>query len=170
LLQQHTKAIKERIKDLGQKKYWERFEQAPDFVIMFVPNESFLAAGFEYDANIYEFAMKQRVLITTPVTLLALLKAVAYGWQQMQMADNAKKIAQQGKELYKRFGTFLDHLVKLRKDLSNAVESYNKAIGSLEYRIMPAVRKLKELGVDTGGDLSQIDTVDMNPRLPISED
>ncbi len=168
-LKQHAKAIKQRVKDLGQKQYWKHFDETPDLVIMFVPNESFLAAGFEYDADIYEFAMKQRVLIATPVTLLALLKAVTYGWQQVQMAENAKKIAQQGKELYSRFGAFIEHLISLRKNLSDAVESYNKTIGSWDHRIIPAIRRLKELGVDTGQEVTEISAIDEHPQLPINE-
>lgn len=145
-MSEHAKAFRNTIRELGQRKYWEQFEQSPDCVVMFVPNESFLTAAFEVDPSLYEYALQQRVLLATPTTLLALLKAIAYGWQQNQIMENARQVAQQGQEVYKRFSTFIKHMVNLSNSLEKAVDYYNKAIGSFEQRLLPAVRQLRSLG------------------------
>ena len=168
-LRLHAKAVRDRIRELGQKRYWEQFARAPDFVVMFVPNEAFLAAAFEVDPSLYEYAMEQHVLLTTPVTLLALLKAVAYGWQQNQITENARQIAQQGQEIYKRLSTFIGHLERLHKSLNRAVEDFNKAIGSLERRVFPAIRRLKDLGVGQEA-LNVPENVNIQARLPAPPD
>ncbi|MCJ7511974.1 MAG: DNA recombination protein RmuC [Anaerolineales bacterium] len=146
---EHARAMKARIRELGQRRYWEQFERTPDFVVMFVPNEACLAAAFENDPALLEDAIQQHVLVASPVTLLALLKAVAYGWQQAQVADNARAIALQGQELYKRLETFVDHLADVGKSLNRAAEAYNQAIGSLERRLLPSARRLQEAGLAT---------------------
>lgn len=167
-LQRHAKAIKERIRELSQRQYWEHFDKTPEFVVMFVPNESFLAAAFEVEPDIYEYAMGQRILIVTPVTLLALLKAVAFGWQQGKISENARRIAKQGQELYKRLDSFIGHLVKLQKNLQRVITTYNEAVGSLEHRVLPAIRKLKELGI-AEDDIGQVKAIESSPHLPIQE-
>lgn len=143
----HTKALKDRIRELAQKKYWEQFDHTPEFVVMFVPNEACLSAAFEIEPDLLEYAIKQRVLITTPVTLLALLKTVAYGWQQYQITENSRQIVEQGRELYRRLATFTEHLSELRKGLNRSVEAYNKALGSFENRLLPAIRRFEDMGV-----------------------
>jgi len=163
----HAREVRSRVRELGQRRYWEQFERSPDCVVMFVPNEAFLATAFEVDSSLYEYALEQRVLLTTPVTLLALLKAVAYGWQQNQITENARRIAHQGREVYKRFNTFIEHMVELRKSLNNAVEHYNRAIGSFERRVLPAVRRLRELGVGQE-ELSMPESISVQARLPAS--
>jgi DNA recombination protein RmuC len=163
-LQQHSKAVRERVRELSQKKYWEQFEQAPEFVVMFVPNESALSAAFENDPGLFEFAADQRVLLTSPVTLLALLRAVSYGWQQTSLTENARQIAKQGQVLYKRFIKFSEHMNDLRSNLNRSVDSFNRLVGSLERRVLPAANKLQEMGV---GDtrLEAPESIDQQARL-----
>ena len=146
-LSEHAKALRGRVVELSQKKYWSQFDNAPDFVVMFVPNDACLAAAFEIDPLLLEAAIGKNVLITTPVTLLALLKTVAYGWQQYHMSENARQIAAEGKQLYDRLSIFMDHLTQLHQGLNKAVDAYNRAIGSLDHRVLPSVRRLKDLGV-----------------------
>jgi DNA recombination protein RmuC len=148
-LAEHARAMKARVRELGQRRYWEQFERTPDFVVMFVPNEACLGAAFESDPALLEEAIQQHVLVASPVTLLALLKSVAYGWQQAQVADNARAIALLGQEVYKRLETFIDHLADVGKSLNRAAEAYNQAIGSLERRLLPSARRLKEAGVSS---------------------
>jgi len=146
-LNDHVRAIRTHVAKLSKKQYWEQFPTAPDFVVMFVPNEACLNAAYEHDPDLLEHAMNQRVLITTPVTLLALLRTVAYSWQQHQITENAQQIAEQGKKLHKRLGNFIGHISDLRTALDKSVQYYNKAIGSFDVRLMPAVRKLEEMGL-----------------------
>jgi len=148
-LAEHARAMKARVRELGQRRYWEQFERTPDFVVMFVPNEACLGAAFESDPALLEEAIQQHVLVASPVTLLALLKSVAYGWQQAQVADNARAIALLGQEVYKRLETFIDHLADVGKSLNRAAEAYNQAIGSLERRLLPSARRLHEAGVSS---------------------
>ncbi len=146
-LKEHAAAIRDRIRELSQKRYWEQFDRAPEVVVMFVPNDACLSAAFEKDGSLLEYAMEQRVLPTTPVTLLALLKTVAYGWQQHKMTENAREIAEQGKVLHNRLATFVEHFQTAGNRLKSAVKAYNEAVGSLESRLSPAARRFKELGV-----------------------
>lgn len=146
-LELHAKLVKERVRNLSQKKYWDQFERSPDCVVMFMPTESALTAAFKGDPDLLEYSLQQKVLLVTPVTLLALLKAVAYGWQQVEIAQNAQHIADLGKELHSRLSKFTEHLQKTGSGLDSAVKSYNEAVGSLENRVLPSARKFKELGV-----------------------
>ncbi len=159
----HAKAMKDRVRELSRKQYWAQFEQTPDFVVMFVPNEACLGAAFDYDPGLLDFAINQRVLITTPVTLLALLKAVAYGWQQHQITENSRKIARQGKELYQRLALLFEHLAGLRKNLDGTVASFNKTVGSFESRLLPAARRFEEMGIATS-EISTPDQIDTQVR------
>ena len=164
-LDKHARAMRERVRELGQKMYWDQFDAAPDFVIMFVPNESCLGAAFERDPALLEYAIEKKVLISSPVNLLALLKAAAYGWQQYQITENALKIAREGKELYKRIETFIHHLTEVGRSLTRSIEGYNKAIASLERRLLPAARRFREMGVSTS-ELASPETIDTHPTLP----
>ena len=148
-LAQHTKAMRERVKELGQKQYWDQFERAPDFVVMFIPNEACLGAAFENDPDLLEYAISKKVLVSSPVNLLALLRAVAYGWQQHQIADNAIKIAREGQELFNRLKKFVDHLADVGRSLRKLVDGYNRALASLDKRLLPAVRRFQEMGLST---------------------
>jgi DNA recombination protein RmuC len=164
-LDKHARAMRERVRELGQKMYWDQFDAAPDFVVMFVPNESCLGAAFERDPALLEYAIEKKVLISSPVNLLALLKAVAYGWQQYQITENALRIAREGKELYKRIETFIYHLTEVGRSLARSIEGYNKAIASLERRLLPAARRFQEMGVSTS-ELVSPSTIDTQPTLP----
>jgi DNA recombination protein RmuC len=158
-LVEHAKSLRGHMKALSQKEYWSQFDNAPQFVAMLVPYESGLGAAFVHDPNLLEDALKNRVVIVSPATLLALLKVVAFGWLQLQLAENAQKIADQGRELYHRFKTFRDHLEDVGSRLNSSMESYNKAVGSMESRVMPSLKKLREMGVgdEDVQDLKQIE-------------
>lgn len=164
----HVRAIRTHIAELSKKQYWEQFPTAPDFVVMFVPNEACLSAAYEHDPDLLEHALTQKVLITTPVTLLALLRTVAYGWQQHQITENAQQIAEQGKVLHKRLGDFIGHLSDLRTTLDKSVQGYNRAIGSFDSRVLPAVRKLEEMGLGSE-ELVLPETIAVQARVSLLE-
>jgi len=150
-LDAHSQAIRLRIEELAEPRYRQQFERTAEIVAMFVPHDACLSVAFEHDPELLEYAIQQGVLLTTPVTLLALLKSVAYGWQQHQIAENARQIASQGKQVYNRLSAFLNHLGDLGRRLDHAVRDYNKAVVSLESRVLPAARRLRELGVESVG-------------------
>ncbi len=168
-LEHYSRAMHQRVQELGQRRYWEQFEHAPDFVVMFVPNEACLGAVFEQSPGLLEYAIEKRVLISTPVTLLALLRAVSYGWQQQQVTDNALQIAAQGKELYKRLEIFIGHLAELGRVLNKTVGEYNKAIGSLNRRLLPAARRFEEMGV-ARTEVGEPGAVDAHATVPETEE
>jgi DNA recombination protein RmuC len=164
-LAEHAKAMRSRIRELGHRQYWEQFSSSPDFVVMFVPNEACLGAAFEYDPALLEYAIDRKVLISSPVTLLALLRAVAYGWQQHRLTENAMLIAQQGRELCSRLDLFVRRFSEAGHALGKAVERYNAAVGSLERRLMPVAKRFQELGV-SANDGAQPVRIDGAPSLP----
>jgi DNA recombination protein RmuC len=166
-LAEHAKAMRARIRELGLKHYWDQFEKTPDFVVMFVPNEACLGAAFEVEPDLLEYAIGNKVLISSPVTLLALLKSVAFGWQQQKMAENALRIVKEGKEFYSRMDKFIEKFAILGRSLGKSVESYNAAIGSMDRRLIPVSRRLKELGV-SDRDIETPGEIDTAVRLPSS--
>lgn len=149
LFKAHAGALKQHIRTLGNKAYWKQFEHTPEVVVMFVPTEACLSAAFQEDPQMLEFGLEQHVLVATPVTLYGLLKAVAYGWQQQAMAENARHIADEGRDLCDRMGVFLTHFSKAGRALESAVGSYNEAVGSAESRLVPSARRLRDLGAST---------------------
>lgn len=160
LLAEHLRAFKARASELGSKAYWRSVPGSPDFVVMFLPHDGVLAAAFERESDLLDYCFERRVLPATPVTLLALLRAVAWGWQRQQVAAGAEKIAGAGRELHARLGRVLGHLARTGRGLDAAVQSYNETIGSLERRLMPAVRRLEEAGaidqsLETPGPVDQ---------------
>lgn len=159
----HAQAVRSRVRELGQKAYWSQFEKAPEVVVMFVPVEASVAAAFEEEPSLLDDALQSKVLIVTPVTLLALLKAVAYGWQQQAVSENARQIAAVGKELYQRITPFFRHLNTLRRRIDQTVESYNGAIGSLKHKILPSVDRLQKLDVGDG-ELDAPQPIDQRTR------
>ncbi len=162
-IQQHVKAMRGRVNELSQKKYWEKIGHAADFVVMFVPSEACLSAAFDADPVLMEYALNMKVMVVTPITLLALLKTVAYGWQQHHINEEAMVIANEGREFYKRLKVFVEHLESMRGSLSKTVDFYNKAIGSLENRLLPSVRNLERMA-NTGKALDAPAMVEISTR------
>ncbi len=145
-LDDHARQVREHFQRLSQKAYWEQFSDAPEFVVMFVPGESFFSAAVQADSSLLDDAANDRVLIATPTTLVSLLWAVERGWRQEKLAENARAISDQGRELFKRMTDMAGHFANVGDGLKKAVDSYNRSVGSLESRVFPAARKLKELG------------------------
>ena len=164
-LEAHAKAVKDRVTELGTKKYWEQFEEAPECVVMFVPNEASLGAAFVIDPKLFEYSIGKNVLICSPYTLVGFLRAVAVGWQQSALTENARQIADLGKDLYGRTAIFSKHLTKLAKSLGQSTETFNAVIASLETRMMPTVRKLKDLG-DFDQEIEFPEEINFVPRQP----
>ncbi|OAT79405.1 DNA recombination protein RmuC [Desulfotomaculum copahuensis] len=169
-LLRHAQSVRVHMQSLGSKAYWSQFTPSPDFVVLFLPGESFFSAALEQDRSLIEDGVSSRVILTTPTTLIALLRTVALSWQQQQMAENARLIAQAGAGLYERLCIFAGHLVKIHDGLNKAVQSYNSAVGSWEGRVVPGVRKLKELGAGVPGrELAPVVPVETSLRQPAAE-
>jgi DNA recombination protein RmuC len=149
-LEHHARKVRERVHELASKAYWTQFKNAPDFVILFIPGEQFLTAALDMDRELIEDALKQKVILTTPTSFVALLRAIAYGWRQESLSANADRIRDVGEELYGRLATFSEHLMKLGRSLNGTVADYNKTVGSFEAKLLPGARKFSEMGV--GGD------------------
>ena len=164
-LLKHAQALRSRVRELSQKAYWDQFPKTPEVVVMFVPVEASLGAAFQHDSELFEYAIDNKVLVSSPVVLFALLKAVAFGWQQHQIAENARQIADQGKTLYDRILKFVDYLSGMGKSLESCVMKYNEAIGSLEGRLLPAARRFIEMGV-TAKKIDSPKHVELQPRSP----
>lgn len=164
-LLRHAQQVRRHMGQLADKAYSRQFAQSPDLVVMFIPGESFVAAAFGADGGLLVDAMEKRVVIATPTTLFALLLAIAHGWQQQQLARNAEEIRKLGQDLYERLGTLADHVRTIGQGLGRAVDAYNDAVGSLERRVLPAARKLHDLGVGARGEpLPALDVVDPTLR------
>jgi DNA recombination protein RmuC len=171
-LERHATQIRSRVKELSSKAYWEKLGTTPEFVVLFLPAESFFSSAVEMDHGLIEDAIADRVVLASPTTLIALLRAIAYGWRQEQIAQNAERISQLGRDLYDRMDKLAEYLAAIGGGLNKAVDSYNKAVGSLEQRVLPAARRFKELGSTGSDEIEELLPVERTPRLlegPIDE-
>ncbi len=163
-LMKHTRNVKERVKELANKAYWNQFKKSPEFVVLFIPGDQFLSAALEGDHSLLEYALQQKVILATPTSLVALLRAIAYGWRQESLAENAENIRKVGDELYGRLATFAEHLAKLGKGLNGAVQSYNKVVGSYDTRILPSIRKFSDMGITSNKSVDPLEQIETSTR------
>ena len=168
-LERHARHIRDHIKGLSQKKYWSQFEHTPEFVVLFIPNEAIFSAALEVDPRLIELGVENRVILATPTTLIALLKAIAYGWQQDAVAREAREISALGKELYERIGVVMGYFSSIGKSLGQVVTHYNKAVNSAESRLLVTARKFEALESSTEETLPDIKAVEQQPTLPKEE-
>ncbi len=160
----HTKNVRKRVQELANKGYWNQFKNSPDFVVLFIPGDQFLSAALDNDYSLLEDAMQKKVILATPTSFVALLRAVAYGWRQESLAENAQHIREVGEDLYGRLATFAEHLGKVGKNLNNSVQHYNKAIASFDTRVLPGARKFTEMGISSKKPVENIDQIETATR------
>ena len=170
LMQVHAKHVRARVDDLAAKAYWEQFESVPEFVVLFLPGESFLYAACECDPELIQYAIGKRVLVATPTTLIGLLQTIEHGWRQQSISENAEAIRTLGTEIFERLAGMAEHLAKLGRALDNTVEHYNKAIGTLESRVLVSARKMGELGVKSDKELPMLESIDKRTRCQKNDD
>lgn len=164
-LKDHARQVRNHIRALSKRSYHEQFQPAPEFVVLFLPGETFFSAALEQDPSLIEVGVEDRVILATPTTLIALLRAVAYGWRHEQLAENAKEISELGRELHKRLSDMAEHFSRMGRQLGGAVQSYNSAMGSLEHRVLSSARKFKDLGsVSQAAEITLLDPLDHTPR------
>lgn len=164
-LKNHARQVKNHLTKLSEKGYWDQFEHSPEFVILFLPGETFFGAALEQDPELIEFGVGKKVIIATPTTLIALLRAVAYGWTSERLSKNAEEISSLGKDLHDRIRTFAQHFSTMGKGIQRTVDSYNKAVGSLEHSVLTKARKFKELSATSGQEIESLEPVELTTRM-----
>ncbi len=169
-LSRHAAQVRSHMTKLSGKGYWEQFPKAPEFAVMFIPGESFFAAAVDADHQLIEDALNKRVILATPATLIALIRAVAYGWRQEQVARNAQEISDLGKQLYDRMKVLIEHISGIGDGLEKANKAYNGAVGSIEARVLPAARRFRDLGATTGNELPMLSPIETTPRSLIASE
>jgi len=170
-LERHARNVGEHIRKLSSKSYWKQFDNSPEFVILFIPGDQFLSAALNENPDLIEDALAQQIILATPTSFVALLKAVAYSWRQLQLAENAGEIRKLAVDLYERLSVFVSHLNKVGRQLGSSVDNYNRAVGSLERKVLPGARKFVDLGVHPNRELEDVETLDSVPRsLPEDTD
>lgn len=166
-LKRHARNVREHIRKLASKSYWQQFSKSPEFVILFIPGDQFLSAALNEDPDLIESALSQHIILATPTSFVALLKAVAYGWRQLALADNAEEIRRLAEDLYGRLSTFVGHMNKVGKQLASSVDNYNRAVGSLERKVLPGARKFVELGIHPKKHIEAVEPLESLPRTII---
>jgi DNA recombination protein RmuC len=168
-MERHARNVRDHIRKLASKSYWEQFSSSPDFVILFIPGDQFLSAALDEDPDLIDSALSQRIILATPSSFVALLKAVAYGWRQLALAENAEEIRRLAEQLYGRLSVFVGHLNKVGRQLSSSVESYNRAVGSLERSVLPGARKFTELGIHPKKELEGLEPLESLARTILED-
>jgi DNA recombination protein RmuC len=164
-LQAHSRQVRDHMDKLGSKAYWEQLTESPEVVVMFLPGETLFSAALQHDLGLIEHGLKQRVLLASPITLIALLTTVAHSWRQEALTENFREVADLGKDLHDRLATFAEHLDDVRKKLDGAVQAYNSAAGSFESRVLVSARRLRDLKVTTAEELPPAESIDTVPRV-----
>ena len=164
-LAQHATQVRAHVDGLSRKAYWDQFERSPEFVVLFLPGEAFFSAALEQDPSLIEQGVDRKVILATPTTLIALLRAVAYGWRTERAAEHAEEIGRHGRELYARLATLAEHVADVGRGLERAVGSYNRAVGSLESRVLVSARRFKDLGATGADDIPAVLPVDVTARM-----
>jgi DNA recombination protein RmuC len=163
-MERHATQVRGHMDKLASKTYWDQFAKAPEFVVMFIAGESFFGAAVEIDSAIMEDALQKHIVIATPATLIALLRAVAYGWRQEQIAENAQTISELGKQLFERMSILAEYIDNIGRSLEKATEAYNKSVSSLETRVLTSARRFKDLGISSSKEIPLIETLQIIPR------
>jgi len=159
-LTQHVKNVRNRIRELSSKNYWQQFSRSPDFAVLFIPGDQFLNSALDLDRDLLEFALSKKIILATPTSMVALMRAIAFGWRQEQLTENAELIRSAGEDLYNRLATFSDHLGKLGRSLDSSVANYNKAVGSFDAKLVPGAKKLADMGINSGKEIDRPEQIE----------